>query len=182
MARSPVDRLRGRPSQKRLGQENSPFAPGMATPPPLATTSCRGRRHGGRSRSIAARHSKHRPHPPCRREECRCTGTVPLARRAAHENRWWRTLLVDKAVEPVPCRVVLGDRRSADGDVAAHGISNSACLFSSILVQRKLARLPDHDASPLAGVQISASLDSKWTPRDLFRDVEERKHFRKSMF
>jgi hypothetical protein len=35
---------------------------------------------------------------------------------------------------------------------------------------------------PLAGVQILASLDSKWTPRDLFRDVEARKHFRKSMF
>ena len=35
---------------------------------------------------------------------------------------------------------------------------------------------------PPAGVQILASLDSKWTPRDLFRDVEERKHFRKSMF
>ena len=34
----------------------------------------------------------------------------------------------------------------------------------------------------LAGVQILASLDSKWTPRDLFRDVEARKHFRKSMF
>ena len=28
-----------------------------------------------------------------------------------------------------------------------------------------------------AGVQISASLDSKWTPRGLFRDVEERGHF-----
>jgi len=35
---------------------------------------------------------------------------------------------------------------------------------------------------PLAGVQSLASLDSKWTPRDLFRDVEARKHFRKSMF
>jgi hypothetical protein len=33
-----------------------------------------------------------------------------------------------------------------------------------------------------AGVQISASLDSKWTPRDLFRDAEARNHFRKSMF
>ena len=30
--------------------------------------------------------------------------------------------------------------------------------------------------------EIFASLDSKWTPRDLFRDVEERRHFRKSMF
>src|SRR5258707_933276 len=36
--------------------------------------------------------------------------------------------------------------RSTDGDVVAHGISNSACLFTSILVERKLARLPDHDA------------------------------------
>ncbi len=37
-------------------------------------------------------------------------------------------------------------------------------------------------SDPLAGVQILASLDSKWTPRDLFHDVEARKHFRKSMF
>ena len=35
---------------------------------------------------------------------------------------------------------------------------------------------------PLAGVQILASLDSKRTPCNLFRDVEARKHFRKSMF
>jgi len=33
-----------------------------------------------------------------------------------------------------------------------------------------------------AGVQILASLDSKWTPRDLFRDMEAPKHFRMSMF
>jgi hypothetical protein len=42
--------------------------------------------------------------------------------------------------------------------------------------------LPTVTSEPLAGVQILASLDSKWTPRDLFRDVEARKHFRKSMF
>jgi len=41
---------------------------------------------------------------------------------------------------------------------------------------------PDHDIEQLAGVQILANLDSKWTPADFFRDVEERKHFRKSMF
>ena len=33
-----------------------------------------------------------------------------------------------------------------------------------------------------AGVQILASLDAERTPRDPFRDVEARKHFRKSMF
>ena len=33
-----------------------------------------------------------------------------------------------------------------------------------------------------AGVQILASLDSKWTPRDLLRDVEARKHLRRSKF
>ena len=47
---------------------------------------------------------------------------------------------------------------------------------------RRLPHLSNHDIkSRLAGVQILASLDSKWTPRDLFRDAEARKHFRKSM-
>jgi hypothetical protein len=45
-----------------------------------------------------------------------------------------------------------------------------------------VVRLPTMTLEPLAGVQILASLDSKWTPRDLFRDVNARKHFRKSMF
>ena len=45
-----------------------------------------------------------------------------------------------------------------------------------------MATQPHHLHRLLAGVQILASLDSKWTPRDLFRDVEARKHFRKSMF
>jgi hypothetical protein len=41
----------------------------------------------------------------------------------------------------------------------------------------------DQDArSRQAGVQILVSLDSKWTPRGLFCDVEARTHFRKSMF
>ena len=35
---------------------------------------------------------------------------------------------------------------------------------------------------PLAGVQVLADLDSKWTSRGLFRSMEARKHFRKSMF
>ena len=33
-----------------------------------------------------------------------------------------------------------------------------------------------------SGVQILANVDSKWTPRDLFRAVEAHKHFRMSMF
>ena len=39
-----------------------------------------------------------------------------------------------------------------------------------------------HYLEPQAGVQILAGLDSKWTLHDLFHEVEERKHFRKSMF
>src|SRR5271166_5458318 len=53
------------------------------------------------------------------------------------------------------------------------------------LVRWKRAGCPIFPATTsraAAGVQILASLDSKWTLRDLFRDVEERKHFRKSMF
>ena len=48
---------------------------------------------------------------------------------------------------------------------------------------RRLPHLSNHDIqSRQAGVQIWTNLDSKWTPRDLFHDVEERKHFRNSMF
>ncbi len=40
---------------------------------------------------------------------------------------------------------------------------------------------PTITLEPLVGVQMSASLESKWTPGDLFRVVEARKHVRKSM-
>lgn len=38
------------------------------------------------------------------------------------------------------------------------------------------------NSGALDGVQILPGLDSQRTPRDLFRHVEERKHFRRSMF
>ena len=56
-------------------------------------------------------------------------------------------------------------------------------LLSSTQVQANEGdSISPSTAHPLSGVQILATLDSKWTPSDLFRDVEEHKRFRKSMF
>jgi len=56
--------------------------------------------------------------------------------------------------------------------------------FSSWHFEQRLSLQlpPDHDSRATGWSPNLANLDSKWTPRDLFRDVEERKHFRKSMF
>src|SRR5271165_657266 len=58
--------------------------------------------------------------------------------------------------------------------VPAEDKEDNAALVSSVQFYFKVERLP--------GVQILADLDSKWTPRNLFRDAEAREHFRKSVF